>query len=116
MTRPPDRLTSDIDAQLRVCSSARRAAQVELAEIRRRQAELAELEVQLLVAIEVRCRRADRLLDERLHAVTDAADPSRDTATADEPRPLRADAAARTPGPLEVLEVPGRSWAVWPHW
>lgn len=116
MTRPLARLASDIDAQLRVCSSARQAAQAELTEVRRRQAELAELEVQLLVAIEVRYRRADRLLDERLHAVTDAADPSRDTAVADQRRPVQADAAARAPGPLEVLEVLGRNWALWPHW
>ncbi|MGY1634148.1 hypothetical protein ACI784_20785 [Geodermatophilus sp. SYSU D01186] len=84
MTQPLIRLTSDIDAQLRVCCSARQAAQAELAEVRRRQAELAEVEGRLLAAIEVRCRRADRLLDERLHAAAASIDRLESTAVADD--------------------------------
>ncbi len=60
------RILGDIDAEIRSCCAVRRDAQGELAEVRRRQAELAELESVLLVSIETRLRRVDRLLEERL--------------------------------------------------
>ncbi|MGY1634141.1 hypothetical protein ACI784_20750 [Geodermatophilus sp. SYSU D01186] len=44
----------------------------ELAEVRRRLSELADLEAELVVAIEVRSRRIDDGLDERLRAQPEA--------------------------------------------
>ncbi len=63
------RLVSAIDADLQSCRGVWRDARRELAEVRRRQAELGELEVALLAAIDIGSRRTDRLLDERLQAV-----------------------------------------------
>jgi hypothetical protein len=68
MYQQPPRPLPEIDEDLRLSCVVRRAAEGELAEIRRRQAELAELEATLLTAIEARCTQADRLLDERLRA------------------------------------------------
>jgi hypothetical protein len=63
------RSTAAIDADLRALCAFRRDAQRELAEVRRRQGELADLEVELTVAIDVRSRRIDDVLDERLRVV-----------------------------------------------
>ncbi len=66
-----------IDAHLRALQAVRRDARIELAEVRRRQAELAEFEAELVVAIEVRSRRIDDVLDERLRSVADSGPSSR---------------------------------------
>jgi hypothetical protein len=58
-----------IEDDLRSCAVVRLSAQRELAEIRRRQAELAELESTLVGVVAARRLIADRLLDERLRAV-----------------------------------------------
>jgi hypothetical protein len=71
MPKPSPRPLGDIDAELRSCCTIRRDAQGQLAEVRRRQAELAELESVLLVTIETRLHRVDRLLEERLGAATE---------------------------------------------
>ena len=63
------RSTAAIDADLHALCACRRDAQRELAEVRRRQGELADLEVELTVAIDVRSRRIDDVLDERLRVV-----------------------------------------------
>ncbi len=74
MRQPPARPLAAIDADLRACRIVRSGAQEELANVRRRMAELVELEATLLVTIETRCGQADRLLDERLRAVADGAE------------------------------------------
>ena len=58
-----------IDADLHSCRAARRDAERELDEVRRRQEELADLEAILLVTIDTRSRLVDHLLDERLRTV-----------------------------------------------
>jgi hypothetical protein len=73
-SEPSPRPITAIDADLRFCHTVRRGAELELTEVRRRQAELAELEAVLVIAVESRWEHADRLLDERLRAVA-AADP-----------------------------------------
>ncbi|WP_346622725.1 hypothetical protein [Blastococcus montanus] len=74
--RPVARSLAVIDADLHSCRSTRRDAERELAEVRRRQEQLADLEVTLLATIDSRCRLADHLLDERLRALrTGAAGP-----------------------------------------
>ena len=67
------RTTAAIDADLRGLCGIRRDAQRELAEVRRRQKELVALEAELVVAIDVRSRRIDAVLDERLRAVPEPA-------------------------------------------
>ncbi|MCZ2857306.1 hypothetical protein [Blastococcus sp. VKM Ac-2987] len=57
-----------IDGDLHSCRRIRRDAERELAEVRRRQEELADLEATLLVTIDCRSRLVDHLLDERLSA------------------------------------------------
>jgi hypothetical protein len=63
-----------IDEDLRSCASLRRVAERELAELRRRQADLAEMEASLVMTIALRWMVADRLLDERNALVTGADD------------------------------------------
>lgn len=65
---PATRSLAVVDADLHACRSIRRDAERELAEVRRRQEELADLEATLLVTIDSRCRMVDHLLDERLRA------------------------------------------------
>ncbi len=65
---PSARTTAAIDADLRALCGIRRDAQRELADVRRRQKELLDLEAELVVAIDVRSRRMDDVLDERLRA------------------------------------------------
>jgi hypothetical protein len=74
LSEPCPRSITAIDADLRLCHTLRQHAELELTEVRRRQAELAELEDVLLIAVETRWQHADRLLDERLRAFV-AADP-----------------------------------------
>lgn len=62
VTRP----LAAIDADLHTSRAIRRDAGKELAEVRRRQEELADLEATLLVTIDTRSRLVDHLLDERL--------------------------------------------------
>jgi hypothetical protein len=62
------RTTAAIDADLRALCGIRRDAQRELADVRRRQRELLDLEAELVVAIDVRSRHMDDVLDERLRA------------------------------------------------
>ncbi len=64
----PRRVTA-IDAELRALRDVTRGALGDLSEVRRRQAELVDLEAALVVAIEARTRRMDDLLDQRLQAV-----------------------------------------------
>ncbi len=71
MSEPSPRPVKQIDADLRSCCALQRDAEMELVEVRRRQAELVELEATLLASIDMRRWRADRLLDERLLAATD---------------------------------------------
>lgn len=61
---PPRRLAA-LDAELRTHCDVIRGASRELAEVRRRQAELVEMEAALVVAIGVRLERVDELLDQR---------------------------------------------------
>ncbi|MGY1669144.1 hypothetical protein [Geodermatophilus sp. SYSU D00710] len=63
--------TAHIDACLRALHTVVRDARAELAEVRGRQSELADMEAALVMAIQVRSRRIDDLLDERLRAVTE---------------------------------------------
>jgi len=63
---PHARPVEAIEGELRSCAAVRHAAQRELAEIRQRQAELAELESALVGVVAERRVAADRLLDERL--------------------------------------------------
>ncbi|MGY1836921.1 hypothetical protein ACI79P_17655 [Blastococcus sp. SYSU DS0510] len=65
---PQPRSLAAIDGDLRSSRSVRLDAERELAEIRRRQEELADLEATLLVTIDCRSRMVDHLLDERLRA------------------------------------------------
>ena len=74
MPRPGTRSTDVIDEDLRSCAVIRQVAERELAEVRRRQAELAELEATLLITASSRRLLADRLLDERLSASRTAHD------------------------------------------
>ncbi len=69
MRESSPRSVAAIDADLRVLHATRRDALGELTEVRRRQSELADLEAELVVAIELRSRRIDDLLDERLRAL-----------------------------------------------
>ena len=66
--RPVARTLAAIDADLHASRAIRRDAERELAEVRLRQEELADLEATLLVTIDTRCRLVDHLLDERLRA------------------------------------------------
>ncbi|MDP5185258.1 hypothetical protein QOZ88_21710 [Blastococcus sp. BMG 814] len=63
---PLPRNLAAVDDDLRSCRRIRRDAERELAEVRRRQEELADLEAALLVTIDCRSRMVDHLLDERL--------------------------------------------------
>ncbi|MGY1707411.1 hypothetical protein ACI79C_22850 [Geodermatophilus sp. SYSU D00697] len=63
------RSVAAIDADLRALGATRRAAEAELAEVRRRQGELVHREGDLVVAVDLRARRIDDLLDERLRAL-----------------------------------------------
>ena len=74
MNQPAQRPLPAIESDLRSCRATRLGAQAELAEVRRRQAELAEIEAVLVISIESRREQADRLLDERLSAVAGPAD------------------------------------------
>ncbi|MGY1709317.1 hypothetical protein ACI8AC_07365 [Geodermatophilus sp. SYSU D00758] len=67
------RSVAAIDADLHDNRTVRRAALTELAVLRRRQAELADIEAELVVAVGLRGRRIDALLDERLGAVREDA-------------------------------------------
>ncbi|MGY1737289.1 hypothetical protein [Geodermatophilus sp. SYSU D00684] len=67
---PSDRIVH-IDNRLRALHSVVEDARTELDEVRRRQAELADMEAALLATIDARCRRLDDLLDERLRAGAD---------------------------------------------
>ncbi|MGY1839436.1 MULTISPECIES: hypothetical protein [unclassified Modestobacter] len=67
----PHRPVDGIDAELRALGSVTRSALGELHEVRRRQAELVDMEAALVVAIEARSRRIDCLLDERLLALAE---------------------------------------------
>jgi hypothetical protein len=75
MSQPHVRSLAAIDADLHSCRTVLRDAQRELAEVRRRQEELAVLEAALLVTIDTRQTRADHLLDERLRTDASPADP-----------------------------------------
>ena len=66
---PATRPVAAIDADLHSCRAVRRDAERELAEIRRRQEELADLEATLVITLDTRSRMVDHLLDERLRAV-----------------------------------------------
>ena len=66
------RRIDDIDADLSYSCASGRDARRQLAEVRRRQDELAEVEAALVVALEARGDLVDRLLDERLRAVATA--------------------------------------------
>jgi hypothetical protein len=68
MTRPPARPLAAIEKDLRSCRVIRVGAELELVHVRRRQAELADIEAVLVTTIERRREQADRLLDERLTA------------------------------------------------
>lgn len=68
MQRSSCRPVRQVDADLRVLWTAERNARVELEEVRRRQRELAQMEAELVVAGELRARRVDILLEERLLA------------------------------------------------
>ncbi len=74
MSQPLARPLAAVDADLRSCRDVRLAAQRELAVVRRRQAELADIEAELVVTIDSRGLQADRLLDERLDAVVESED------------------------------------------
>lgn len=65
---PPDarRLLRTIDDELCAHGQLVRGALAELAEVRRRRAELIDMESALVVALEARVRRIDDLLDDRL--------------------------------------------------
>ena len=69
---PTTRPVAAIDADLHSCRVVRRDAERELAEVRRRQEELADLEATLVVTLETRSRLVDHLLDERLRAAAPA--------------------------------------------
>ncbi|MGY1608460.1 MULTISPECIES: hypothetical protein [unclassified Geodermatophilus] len=69
LSEPRPRPIASIDADLHRCHAVRRDAVLELTEVRRRQAELAELEARLVITVEARLQQADRLLDERLRAL-----------------------------------------------
>jgi hypothetical protein len=66
LSQPVARSLAAIDADLHSCRAIRRHAEKELAEVRRRQEELADLEATLLITIDTRSRLVDHLLDERL--------------------------------------------------
>lgn len=72
MTHSCPRPVGAIDTDLRALRAVRSDAQRELTEVRRRLVELAEIEAELAVTIEVRSRRIDVVLDERLRAATAA--------------------------------------------
>ncbi|WP_116452300.1 hypothetical protein [Blastococcus litoris] len=61
----PRRRLNAIDSELRALCEVVRGALGELDEVRRRQSELSDMEAALAVAIDVRRRRIDELLDER---------------------------------------------------
>ena len=86
MSQPVPRTVAAIDRDLRARLAIRRDVERELAEVRRRQTELSELEAALLITIDRSCRRVDRLLDERLHAVAAINQCLPVVATADHPR------------------------------
>lgn len=67
-----------IDAALEARASILVDIQGELAEVRRRRAELVELEGSLLIAAAAQTRRIDRLLDERLRVALAVDEPLQD--------------------------------------
>lgn len=73
MSQSAHRPLAAVEADLRSCCFIKAGAQAELAEVRRRQDELAAVEAVLVMTVESRARQADRLLDERLRAVADPA-------------------------------------------
>lgn len=72
MPTPAIRTVAVIDAELHSCRAVSRDAHRELEAVRCRQAELADLEAELLTTIDSRAARMDRLLDERLRAADGA--------------------------------------------
>ncbi|MGY2129563.1 hypothetical protein [Blastococcus sp. SYSU DS0617] len=74
---PPDarRLLRTIDDELCAHRQIMRGALAELAEVRRRRAELIDMESALVVALEARVRRIDDLLDDRLAVEGEAGGP-----------------------------------------
>lgn len=74
---PPDarRLLHDIDDELCAHGQIMRGALAELAEVRRRRAELIDMESAIVVALEARARRIDDLLDDRLAVVGECGGP-----------------------------------------
>ena len=68
MPEPHRRREKAIDAELHILSSLTRGAVSELTEVRRRRAELIDMEAALVVGIDARLQRIDALLDERLSA------------------------------------------------
>jgi hypothetical protein len=79
------RSVAAIDAELRVLRDVCSGARGELAEVRRRQSELADLEAELVVSMELRSRRIDDVLDERLRAVHGAGEALRSPRLAPHP-------------------------------
>ncbi len=69
MSESRPRSSAAIDADLRALCTSRGDAQRELADVRRRLSELTDLEAELVVAIDVRARRIDDVLDERLRVL-----------------------------------------------
>ena len=86
--RPVPRTLATIDADLHSSRAIRRDAEKELAEVRRRQDELADLEATLLVTIDSRCRLVDHLLDERLRAAAAGTGNLQSSVAASPSRPL----------------------------
>lgn len=76
MPQSPRRRLHAIDAELRAHRDVTLAAVAELAEVRRRQAELHDMEAALVMTIDVRRRRMDGLLDQRLDTVVSGGGPS----------------------------------------
>ncbi len=106
MPESPFRSTAAIDADLHALSATRRDAQRELAEVRRRQRELADLEAELVVAIDVRSGHIDDVLDECLRAsprlrhssALSRSSSARHSPASDESQ-VRPASGARAPGP-----------------
>jgi hypothetical protein len=59
-----------IDTELGSIAALNRDANCQLASVRRQICEMQAQELNLIAAVDARHRRADRLLDERLHAAT----------------------------------------------
>ncbi|MGY1723452.1 hypothetical protein [Blastococcus sp. SYSU DS0533] len=73
---PLPRSLAAVDDDLRSCHRIRSDAARELAGVRRRQEELADLEATLVVTIDCRSRMVDHLLDERLRTAAAARVPA----------------------------------------